>query len=253
MSNALRYTLIVCLFISGFVPQEVSGQIKLLKAKVVSSKDSSILIGVHVVDLNSQYATNSFSDGTFLLPYTQNDTIRLTSIGFEDKYIYTNTLFIPDAIEITIFMTEKVYSLKEVDVSIYSDKEEFAEDFKNQEVTTEAVESYGYEKPKSIDEVDTDLNAHIPLGSPISFLYSKFSKEAKEQKRMKKAVVQSDRERIIQSKYNPLVVQRITGLSSEEAAKEFMKNCPLEDEFVLRAVEYDIVKAIKDCQEKSSK
>ena len=222
-------------------------QIKLLKAKVVSSKDSSTLVGVHVVNLNTLTATNTYSDGVFLIPYVQNDTIKLTSIGYEDKVIFTNTLFIPDAIEITIFMHEKIYKLKEIDVSVYPSKESFAEDFKNQETGPE-LKTYGTGKPQSLEEVETDLNAHVPLGSPITFLYNKFSKDAKEQKRLSKAKVQSEQEKIIQSKYNPEVVQKVTGLPSAEAAKEFMEKCPLEDDFILKAAEYDIVKAIMDCQ-----
>lgn len=241
-----RITLVLLLSILGST--EAISQIKLLRAKVVSSKDSTVLAGVYVANLSTKTATNTFSDGTFLLPYVQNDTIQLHSIGYEDKLIYTNTLFIPDAIEITIFMQPKVYKLKEIDVSIYPDKESFADDFKDQEISAPEIKTYGAGKPETLEDVETDLNAHIPLGSPITFLYSKFSKEAKEKKRLSKAKVQNERERIIKEKYNPQIVQKVTGLASEEAAKEFMKNCPLEDEFVIRAAEYDIVKAIMDCQ-----
>lgn len=225
-------------------------QIKLLKAKVVSAKDSSTLVGVHVVNLNTKTATNTFSDGVFILPYIQNDSIKLSSIGYQDKVIFTNALFIPDAIEITIFMQEQVYKLKEFDVSVYPSKDAFAEDFKNQETGPELT-SYKAGKPASLEEVETDLNAHISLGHPISFLYSKFSKEAKQQKKLSKAKVQNERERIIKSKYNPDLVMRVTGITSEEAAKEFMENCPLEDDYVVRAAEYDIVKAILECQKGS--
>jgi hypothetical protein len=162
----------IVLFLSLFLSlnQEGFSQIKLLNAKVVSAKDSSLLVGVHVVNMNTLNATNSYSDGTFLMPYQAGDTIRLTSIGYEDKFIYTDKIFIPDAIEITIFMNTRAYKLDPVDVNPYGTKEEFADEFKKKSSDEEDVEIYeGYDGPVSTEEVATDLNAHISLGSPISF------------------------------------------------------------------------------------
>jgi hypothetical protein len=92
------------------------------------------------------------------------------------------------------------------------------------------------------------LNAHVSLGSPITFLYNKFSKEAKENKRRQKAIAQEDREKTIKARYNVEVVKKVTGISSDEEAKAFMKNCPLDDDYVYKSTDYDIVKSILECQ-----
>lgn len=235
-------------FIFAFISFQGNAQIKLLSAQILSSKDSSALVGVHIVNMNTLNATNSYSDGTFLMPFKQGDTIRLSSIGYADKFIYTESLLIPDAIQVTIFMDVQVYNLKEVDVQMYQSKEEFAEDFKDREIESQEAEVFKYEKPTKVEDVETDLNAHIPLGSPITFLYSKFSKEAKEQKRLAKAEKMTEKERIIQDRYNIDVIKKVTGITSDEEAKQFMENCPLEDEYVYKATDYDIVKKILECQ-----
>lgn len=223
-------------------------QIKLLSAKIISKSDSTALVGVHVVNLNTLNATNSYSDGTFLMPFTQGDTIRLSSIGFEDKYIYTGTFLLPDAIEITIFMNSKVYELDPAGVSTYRSKEEFADEFSNKEIESTPTEGYKYEGPKDLEDVDTDLNAKVPLGSPITFLYNKLSKESKEKKRYVKAQAQNEREAKIKESYNIEIVKKVTGITSDAEAKAFMKKCPLDDEYVYKSTEYDIVKSILECQ-----
>jgi hypothetical protein len=231
----------------GFVFQ-LPAQIKLLSARLVSVKDTTAVVGAHVVNMQTLNATYSYSDGSFLMPFTQGDTIRISSIGFEDKYILTEKLLIPDAVQITIMLRAKTYEIPGVDVSMYSSKEEFEEDFKNQEVTSKD-EVFKYDGPRDLEDVGTDLNAHVSLGSPISFLYGKFSKEAKEQKRLKKAKKQNAREETIRARYNVDVVKKVTGITTDEAAKEFMKNCPLDDDYVFHASDYDIVRSILECQE----
>ena len=229
-----------------------SSQIKLLKAKIISTKDSSRLAGVHVVNNNTAHATHSYTDGTFILPYRQGDTIELSSIGFKDKLIFTQNLFIPDAIEITVFMEPEVYVLNPVNVNPFGSKEEFADEFKTKDIESKEVEIFEYkDQPKTLEDVPTDLNAHISLGSPITFLYNKFSKEAKEKKKLAKAKDTNAREREIQRKYNIDVVKKVTGIESDADAAAFMKKCPLDDDYVYRAAEYDIVKSILECQKQN--
>jgi len=211
-----RLSSILILFVFLGLGNEANAQIKLLSAKIISKSDSSALIGVHVVNMNTLNATNSYSDGTFLMPFTQGDTIRLSSIGFEDKFIFTGTLLLPDAIEITIFMNHKVYELDPAKVSTYRNKDEFADEFKDRDIESTPEEGYKYDGPKELEDVDTDLNAHVSLGSPITFLYDKFSKEAKEKKRYQKAKNQNDREAKIKASYNIEVVKKVTGITNDK-------------------------------------
>lgn len=224
-------------------------QSKLLIGEIISKKDSSRLPGVHVVNISSNQATNSLGDGTFSLPYKNGDTIILTSIGYNNHFLYTGLFWIPSGQKINIFMSEKVYSLPGVDVNQYSSKEEFREEFNNQK-PPEAIddELFKYQGPSKLEDVDTDLNAHIPISSPFSFLYNKIGREARQAKKLAKAQEQTEREETIRNKYNYEVVQKVLELESSFDAKKFMEDCPLDDEFVLKAKEYDIVKAILDCQ-----
>ena len=109
-------------------------------------------------------------------------------------------------------------------------------------------ELFQYEGPSELKDVKTDLNAHIPLGSPITKLYNKIGKEARKAKKLAKAKETEERAKTIEQKYNPGVVQRVLELESKTDAQKFMETCPLDDDFVVRAKEYDIVKAILDCQ-----
>lgn len=243
----MRVVFFLIAFLSFFQSQ---AQIKLLSAQVLGQKDSLAVIGAHVVNMNTFNATYTYSDGSFLIPFTQGDTIRISSLNYEDKYIFTKDFLIPDAIQITIFLKDTTYVIEGVQVNMYQNKDEFAEEFKNREVETSAEQVFKYEGPAKLEDVNTDLNAHIPLGSPISFLYNKFSKEAKEKKRLSKAYESDLREKTIRDRYNVDVVKKVTGIKTDEEAKVFMDKCPLEDEYVFHATDYDIVRKILECQEK---
>ncbi|MAZ36832.1 MAG: hypothetical protein CL842_05210 [Crocinitomicaceae bacterium] len=231
----------------------VFAQSKLLIGEIVSKKDSAKLIGVHVVNINSNKATNSTADGSFTIPYQNGDTLILTSIGYKDHILYTSMFWLPSGKAITIYMSERVYNLPGYDVNQYSTKEEFKEDFINQ-TPIEPINSelFEYKKPSKLEDVETDLNAHIPITSPISLFYNKWGREARQARKLAKAKEKSEEEKIIGEKYNPQVVQKALELDSKEEAQRFMEECPLEDEFVLKAKEYDIIKAILDCQKNSS-
>ncbi len=231
----------------------VLGQTKILNAQVISKKDSTSLVGVHVVNMNSNQATNTISDGFFSIPYQAGDTIVLTSIGFNDHFLYTGLFWIPHGQLITIYMSERVYSLPGVDVNQYSSKEEFKEDFTNRKPSQPIDnEMFQYKKASDLEDVETDLNAKVTLRSPISLLYSKFGKEARQAKKLKKAQEQEERAKILEEKYNPMIVQKVLEMDTRVEAEQFMEGCPLEDDFIIKAKEYDIVKAILDC-DKSNK
>lgn len=228
-------------------------QSKLLIGEVISKKDSTKLFGVHVVNISSNKATNSISDGSFSMPYQNGDTIILTSIGYKNHKLFTGMFWIASDQSIIIYMSPQVYDLPSFDVNQYNTKEEFKEDFINQTpVKPINPELFEYKKPSKLEDVDTDLNAHIPLNSPISFLYNKFGKEARQAKKLAEAQKETEEEKIIKEKYNPQVVRKILEFETKQEAQRFMEECPLEIKFILKAKEYDIVKAILDCEKRKS-
>ena len=79
--------ILVSVFI-GFV-SALQAQVKLISAKIISNEDSSVITSAHIVNMNTFNATNSYSDGTFLMPFTQGDTLRLSHISFKGQiYLY---------------------------------------------------------------------------------------------------------------------------------------------------------------------
>ena len=84
------------------------------------------------------------------------------------------------------------------------------------------------------------------------FLYNKFGKDARQAKKLAEAQKETEEEKIIKEKYNPQVVRKILEFETKQEAQRFMEECPLEIEFILKAKEYDIVKAILDCEKRKS-
>lgn len=86
----------------------------------------------------------------------------------------------------------------------------------------------------------------ISVSGPFSMLHRKFSREAKEKRKIASYGKQVDYEKQIRAKYNQAVVINLTGLP-EDKVEEFMDFCKLSDAFLGPASEYEIALAVNKC------
>ena len=95
------------------------------------------------------------------------------------------------------------------------------------------------------------MTPNISVTGPISALYNAFSKEAKEKRKLASYRQKSTEQRIIESRYNADIVKRLTNLN-DEGVKRFMEWCKFEDDFILKATEYDLSVAMLKCLDEFS-
>jgi hypothetical protein len=77
--------------------------------------------------------------------------------------------------------------------------------------------------------------------SPISLIYSAFSKDAKAVKKYLEVKDRAD----VRKKFNVTVIRNLTGLEGLEA-KEFMDFCNFTDDYIRRVTEYELYADIKE-------
>ncbi|GAB3911817.1 hypothetical protein GCM10028803_54070 [Larkinella knui] len=90
------------------------------------------------------------------------------------------------------------------------------------------------------------LAPKMTLKGPISALYGKFSKEAKNERKLQQFNQAELNKKRYQSRMDPIWISRITELK-EERLTAFMQFCKLPEKFVLEANEYDLIVAIRGC------
>jgi hypothetical protein len=92
----------------------------------------------------------------------------------------------------------------------------------------------------------------MTIRGPITALYNKFSKEARERRKLDAYKKQSQVQKLVDSKYNIEVVKNVTKLN-EEGAKRFMEWCRFEEDFLIKATAYELTVAMLKCLEEFPK
>ena len=92
----------------------------------------------------------------------------------------------------------------------------------------------------------TSLTPKMTIKGPFSIVYDRFSKEAKNKKRLKQFQQAEYRREQYQRKMDTLWLSRITDLKGERLSS-FLKFCALSETFVLSVDEYELVFALHTC------
>ena len=216
---------------------------------IVNKEDKRPVPFVHVLNLQSKSGTASNLEGRFSIQMQRQDSVIFSAIGF-DKYLFMlDENSFGSRFDIVVEMNVNSFELETVDIFAY--KDEYA--FKNAILDLEVTNS------KSNDRIELPGFYYGPRkevktsGSPLTFLYNKTSKRAKEERKFD--LLESEYEgwkKKVTTNYNPTFVQGVTGLE-EDKVEDFMRFCKLGDSFIRLSTQYEIVVAINKCLVKFQK
>lgn len=215
---------------------EISGVIR-------SSDTQEPVPYVHVMNPSSGYGTVSNTEGRFWITMKQSDTLVFSAISYADMAFSLKPDQSSRRLNVEIEMNEETMELQPVKIFAYRDEEALKQALIELDIPleeeTNRMQLPGFHYGPRREHKPT-------VGSPISFIASKFSKEMKEQKKLIKSQSEYDYRKIIQAKYNEKVVLALTGLPEDEI-DAFMDFCVIEEAFIERANEYDIALAVNKC------
>lgn len=213
--------------------------------KIINIKDSVVIEDVHVINLSKKRGTTSNKEGLFKISSLVGDSLLFSVLG------YNLEMIIPDSTQLDnehlnkIFLLPKIYSLPDVFVWPYITYAEFKQAFINFDRETPEID---LQLPSKENEIyAAAANPHMSLGSPITALYMKFSKEGKELRKYQETLERDNYERFLASKYNEQIVRHITSIQSIEEVRVFMQYCNFSKDFIARSSEYTIYAAILNC------
>ncbi len=224
-------------------------EIYILRGQIVDQKHEPIR-NVHVINRSAFYGTSSNNEGFFQIPVTNSDSLLVTCVGYKPFLFLApvNNNTINHDINITL-VSDTIFLQETLIRPFPSSWSAF-----KQEVTqlklTEPIISKVFEKLAT--PVYSPKGGLIMPG-PVSILYSLFSKEAKQARKMEEINhFESIRTRLF-AKVSKESILKIYHLSSELELDNFLFYCNLPDEFILRAPAYDIVVKLNECYLEYSK
>ncbi len=196
--------------------------------------------------LNLSYNWGSISDllGYSYLPIRFGDKLKISAIGYYTEELVCVGQFKADSAFYEIRLKPRVYELNEVKITKFSTYDRFLRGVINLKIPKtredkqlEVIEKYMFGVVKGMD-----LKSTPPMASGISFgkdWYSKQNEKLLEQLAKEKA------RRVIEGKFNPGLVQKLTGLRDKELY-EFIGYLNFDDEFLLQATDYEIHQKIME-------
>ena len=157
-----------------------------LKGKVVSADSLSPIPNVHILSEVSYYGTTSDFNGRFSMLIRNNDTLRISSVGFITQHLPINHDSI-NADNYLIIMERDTIMLQEIDVFPYLDNHTVERIIRQIPIeepfiikgTNENIETVLYQKPKKIPDDKGVL-------SPIQTLYNRFNKKARFKRKLER-------------------------------------------------------------------
>jgi CarboxypepD_reg-like domain len=244
LSCSFLFLLLLAPFQQGMtqVPLEITGA-------VVSRQSGEPVSYTYIYTKPFKSTTIADENGHFTLTVSMSDTLIFSSMGYEQYVLTFDHKDLRHLDEVRIEMQTKVYQLDPIEITAFPGIEQFKQDILDTDVPEK--KQFALEIPKGYTlppegPGDVNLNPSVSISGPFSALYNAFSREAKEKRRLLAYGKKATDFKTIDSKYNLAVVRRTTDLD-EEAAKRFMKWCKFEDDFILRASEYELAVAMLKC------
>lgn len=213
-----------------------------IRAQLVGKYHRTSIPFARVINKTQLWGVLSDTSGNFTISAKRNDTIYISSIGYLPMELFVKDSLLKQIRIPTIWMTEKVYEMTEIDIQSLGTYQQFK--YKVLHLTIpqsnirDAIASIQREL-KMIPKHQLKPEASISLGSPITALYNLFSKEGKSLRKLAEAKEREKLFKIVNPKFNRQIVQSITGLNGE-LLDQFMMFCKPDDRFIMSATDYEI-------------
>lgn len=191
--------------------------------------------------LGTNKGVTADSNGFFTLVITQKDTLKISSLGYYEVLYVKNPQKQTSYYE-TLPMKSKIFELGSVTIEA---KREI--DLNHPMLRWEYKQKF---MPKLwLFHTPTGEPPPAPdISSPISFLYDRYSRRGKANRKLMDMVAERARKKRLAVKYNAAKVQRWTGLQDDEI-DDFMRFCPMPDLFLEQASELEIIEKTYRCLE----
>jgi hypothetical protein len=225
---------------------------KLSAQTILTFKDTSLNVNFRIVDSQTQEPvglahiinltrnTGVISDllGYLNLPVGFGDSIIITAIGYNSKEILSWGQFKSDTMFYSISLAPKVYEIKEVKISRFSTYEKFLREFANLKLPKNKEEEQLIRLQGYFMRIvrGMDLQNLPGVTSGASFGRDWY---ARQNEKLAELLDKEIERKKIDQKYNPGLIQKLTGLKGDELY-EFMGQIGVESDFILKSSDYEI-------------
>ncbi|MFV8336597.1 carboxypeptidase-like regulatory domain-containing protein [Flavobacterium sp. RSP29] len=217
---------------------------------IISNTTRQVLSSVNIININKVRGATTDSRGYFEIDVQLNDTLHITSLGFQSLRVRVTNDWIKNK-STKIQLTEKAIALEEivirpfnltgyleVDTKIIPVRENYRYSISG---LTQGYEAGEY-SPNAFGRV---------LGSifnPADMLYNFFGKNPKELKKLKELKKDDTVRNLLESKFDRETIAVLLGIDKNEIP-EILQRCNYSESFIKTANDLQIMDAISGCYE----
>jgi len=211
--------------------------------KVVNKSTMEQVPFAHIIDISRHSAVTANENAEYSFVVSRSDTLKFSAIGFEDKFITLTDSMPKKVYFMTIRLSPKAYMMEEVNVYANDPMKGFRKD-------TTRTTKYYFSSGGGMNPAAGYKNYPAATGY-ITALANLFNRHYKQEKKLGKIIAKESGEMaeknrydsirmVIDTRYNHLVVNRVTGLTGIQL-NEFIRDYRPTDIFILTASDYDLV------------
>jgi hypothetical protein len=234
--------------VSGF--SQVIEPAQKISGTIINDISKFPLSNVNIINVNKVRGTISDEKGNFEIEVTANDTLHITSLGFQSIKVKVTNDWIKNKTT-KIYLTERAYALEEIVVGKYNLTGYLEVDSK----LIPTKENYRYSISGLTEGYEAGEYSPNAFGkvmgsifNPADMLYNFFGKRPKELKRLKEMKKDDTVRNLLESKNDRETISVLLGVDKKEVA-EILERCNYSESFVKTANDLQILDAISSCYE----
>jgi hypothetical protein len=212
-----------------FFLQHASAQVR-VSGMVADADNRNGLPGVTIINKATRSGTISNESGRFSIDAMPGDTLEFSILSY-----YRKSLPVPStSMFINVYLTRQVIGLGQVTVVGKDHKKD------SLAIRDEYGRYFNYHKPGAMDVLKT-----LPSNPITALSYLVPSKARKRKEHFQEQLVYWEKEKFIDNRYNPELVERMTKLSGDELDTFMLRYRP-GYQFLQDATDYDLMLFIKE-------
>lgn len=200
-----------------------------ISGMVVDADTKTGLPSVTIINKRTQSGTLSSENGRFYIEAQPGDTIEFSMLSYYKKEVVTPL----ESTSINVYMPRRIFGLQEVNVR--------GRNYHQDSLATRAEygKYFNYKKPGAMDVLKT-----LPANPVTALSYLMPSKTRKRKEHFRDQLVYWEKEKFIDHRYSPELVQKMTKLESPELDSFMLRYRP-GYHFLETATDYDLLLFIK--------
>lgn len=214
-----------------------------MQGYVVHVRDSTPIVGAHIVNRDYGKIANSNSAGAFSIQARKGDSLFITAIGYD---LIRMSWEGSDGF-LVIPLAPRSYKVDEVRIYPFPTPQHFKQAFLTLEVPNDFKPIDAPPKMRRTEALTApEQGFGVNISGPITALYNLVSKEGKERRKLRRVLEEERYKEALQAQFSKELVMSITGLGENEV-DGFMAYCEALESFRTLVKDDSFVAAVTEC------